>query len=210
MAGVPRAFTAREVASHASRASCWIVLSGRVLDVTRFLDEHPGGEDILLHHAGRDCTSDFEAARHSQFARSLTDKYAIGVLAAEAAPAPAPAPAPPAPSAPPVAQKTPVAPGRSPLHWARFAETQRPRPLVAMTAAELARHDTEGDAWVAIGGFVFDVTAYLEYHPGGKEQLMRAAGRDGTRLFSEVHPWVNVMVILKNFVVGRLESAARK
>ncbi len=32
---------------------------------------------------------------------------------------------------------------------------------------------------------VYDVTKYLEYHPGGKDKLMLAAGRDGTSLFSK-------------------------
>ena len=37
-----------------------------------------------------------------------------------------------------------------------------------VSAAELARHNTEGDVWIAINGHVFDVTKYQDAHPGGK------------------------------------------
>ena len=35
-------------------------------------------------------------------------------------------------------------------------------------------------------GKVYNVTPYMEYHPGGIEELMRGAGQDGTLLFDEV------------------------
>lgn len=35
-------------------------------------------------------------------------------------------------------------------------------------------------------GFVYNVSPYMEYHPGGEEELMSAAGSDGTDLFDQV------------------------
>ena len=35
-------------------------------------------------------------------------------------------------------------------------------------------------------GRVYNVTPYMEYHPGGEEELMKGAGADGTNLFNEV------------------------
>lgn len=35
-------------------------------------------------------------------------------------------------------------------------------------------------------GFVYNVSPYMEYHPGGEDELMRAAGSDGTELFDQV------------------------
>lgn len=46
-------FPLLEVAKHATRDDAWVVIDGRVLDVTQFLDQHPGGEDILLSVAGK-------------------------------------------------------------------------------------------------------------------------------------------------------------
>lgn len=37
-----------------------------------------------------------------------------------------------------------------------------------------------------IVGRVYNVTPYLEYHPGGIPELMRGVGRDATDLFDEV------------------------
>merc|ERR1711992_88722 len=36
--------------------SIWMVIHDKVYDVTKFLDEHPGGEEILIEHAGVDAT----------------------------------------------------------------------------------------------------------------------------------------------------------
>lgn len=41
-----------EIAQHKSSDSCWIVIHGKVYDVTQFLDKHPGGRTILLKQAG--------------------------------------------------------------------------------------------------------------------------------------------------------------
>jgi cytochrome b involved in lipid metabolism len=49
----------------------------------------------------------------------------------------------------------------------------------------LKQHNKRGDAWTAINGKVYDVTAYIPYHPGGDKELLRVAGRDGTKLFGE-------------------------
>lgn len=35
-------------------------------------------------------------------------------------------------------------------------------------------------------GLVYNVTPYMEYHPGGEDELMKAAGTDGTDLFDQV------------------------
>ena len=35
-------------------------------------------------------------------------------------------------------------------------------------------------------GRIYNITHYLDYHPGGIEELMRGAGKDGTNLFDEV------------------------
>jgi cytochrome b involved in lipid metabolism len=54
------------------------------------------------------------------------------------------------------------------------------------TLEELKQHKTEADAWTAIGGKVYNLTPYLKFHPGGVKDLMRCAGRDGTKLFSKL------------------------
>lgn len=55
--------------------------------------------------------------------------------------------------------------------------------LMRITPSELKQHRTPDDAWSAFGGKVYNITPYLAFHPGGEKELMRVAGRDGTKLF---------------------------
>ncbi|KAI0317183.1 FMN-dependent dehydrogenase-domain-containing protein [Amylostereum chailletii] len=54
------ALSGKLVAEHNSRESCWIIVHGKVYDVTEFLDEHPGGSKIILKYAGKDATREYE------------------------------------------------------------------------------------------------------------------------------------------------------
>merc|ERR1719331_491563 len=51
--------TMAEVAKHTSKTDCWVVVAGQVLDVTKFLGEHPGGELAILTFGGKDATEEF-------------------------------------------------------------------------------------------------------------------------------------------------------
>lgn len=50
----------KEVAKHNTRESCWIIVHGKVYDVTDFLDDHPGGSKIILKYAGKDATEEYD------------------------------------------------------------------------------------------------------------------------------------------------------
>ncbi|XWW95225.1 hypothetical protein V2A60_003179 [Cordyceps javanica] len=103
-------------------------------------------------------------------------------------------------------------PGHSPLDWARIsggpgadlrgvpASTPYLRVTPSMLRRQTGRRGT--DAWMALNGKVYNVTPYAKFHPGGVPELMRGAARDGTRLFGEVHPWVNYENMLTACLVG--------
>merc|ERR1719158_2029576 len=52
--------TKEEVAKHNNKDSCWVILHDKVLDVTDFLKDHPGGELAILTFAGKDATEEFD------------------------------------------------------------------------------------------------------------------------------------------------------
>lgn len=61
--------------------------------------------------------------------------------------------------------------------------------------------------WMSIDDIVYDVTSFLEQHPGGKEYLLLAAGRDCTDLFKSYHPFTNKpYAVLKKYAIGTLSS----
>jgi cytochrome b involved in lipid metabolism len=51
--------------------------------------------------------------------------------------------------------------------------------------ADYDQHKSPEDAWSVFNGKVYNITPYLPFHPGGVDEMMRVAGRDGTKLFSE-------------------------
>ena len=48
------------VAKHNTPESCWVILYGKVYDVTEFLPTHPGGKKIILKLAGKDATDEYD------------------------------------------------------------------------------------------------------------------------------------------------------
>ncbi|KAE9603621.1 putative flavonoid 3',5'-hydroxylase [Lupinus albus] len=73
-------FTLSQVAQHNSKQDCWLVINGKVSEVTKFLEEHPGGEEALLELAGKDATKEFDAIGHSMVALNMLLKYQVGVV----------------------------------------------------------------------------------------------------------------------------------
>ncbi|KAG9439673.1 hypothetical protein H6P81_019838 [Aristolochia fimbriata] len=78
MPTITKLYSLQEVSEHNTREDCWVVVDGKVYDVTSYLDEHPGGDDVLLAATGKDATDQFEDAGHSQSARDLMKDYCIG------------------------------------------------------------------------------------------------------------------------------------
>ncbi|WCJ32453.1 Cytochrome b5 [Euphorbia peplus] len=87
MAPDPKVYVFEDVLKHNKIKDCWLVISGKVYDVTPFMDDHPGGDEVLLSSTGADATNDFEDVGHSDAARDMMDKYYIGEIDAATVPA---------------------------------------------------------------------------------------------------------------------------
>lgn len=55
------------------------------------------------------------------------------------------------------------------------------------TAAEVALHNDRTSCWTSVNGKVYDVTAFIERHPGGEERILKLCGKDGTAMFEGQH-----------------------
>uniref|UniRef100_A0A8C0PXJ9 Cytochrome b5 n=2 Tax=Canis lupus familiaris TaxID=9615 RepID=A0A8C0PXJ9_CANLF len=73
-------YTLEEIQKHNHSKSTWLILHHKVYDLTKFLEEHPGGEEVLREQAGGDATENFEDVGHSTDARELSKTFIIGEL----------------------------------------------------------------------------------------------------------------------------------
>ncbi|KAI0723144.1 cytochrome b5 [Earliella scabrosa] len=70
--------TYAELKEHRTKDSLYILLHEKVYDVTKFIDEHPGGDEVILAEAARDATEAFEDVGHSDEARALLKDMLVG------------------------------------------------------------------------------------------------------------------------------------
>lgn len=100
-------------------------------------------------------------------------------------------------------------------HWANLGcVNKRPCPPEAFlkqdavfTWQELAQHNAADSAWIAIDGQVYDVTDFIDRHPGGREMLLLAVGRDATNLFHSYHCFSDApRKILQKYCIGSLAT----
>ncbi|KAH7839426.1 hypothetical protein Vadar_004002 [Vaccinium darrowii] len=87
MASDPKLHIFEEVNKHNKTKDCWLIIAGKVYDVTPFMDDHPGGDEVLLSATGKDATNDFEDVGHSDSAREMMEKYYIGEIDQSTVPA---------------------------------------------------------------------------------------------------------------------------
>lgn len=74
--------TLDEIAKHNTLSDCYLVIEGKVYDVTSYVNDHPGGKEMLLIGCGKDATSLYntkggEGRGHSMFARDLLQTYYV-------------------------------------------------------------------------------------------------------------------------------------
>ncbi|KAM4121263.1 hypothetical protein ACJW30_03G194500 [Castanea mollissima] len=80
MPTLSKLYSMQEASEHNTKDDCWVVIDGKVYDVTTYLDEHPGGDDVVLAATGKDATEEFEDAGHSKSAKELMETFCIGEL----------------------------------------------------------------------------------------------------------------------------------
>ncbi|XP_075982301.1 cytochrome b5-like [Anticarsia gemmatalis] len=61
----------------------WMVYKDSIYDLTKYMHEHPGGDDVLMDEAGKDATRAFDDVGHSSDAKHVMTKHKVGEIVEE-------------------------------------------------------------------------------------------------------------------------------
>ncbi len=88
-----------------------------------------------------------------------------------------------------------------------FPVQAKPKPVGPFTRADVALHSTRDDAWIIIDDKVYDITNYIELHPGGEDAIIAHIGGDGSKGFhGDQHP-PTVWDAVVSFYIGDLVAS---
>ena len=75
------------------------------------------------------------------------------------------------------------------------------------TMEEISKHNSKESCWTVIRGEVYDLTNWIDKHPGGADKILKICGKDGTDLFVKQHGGKEKPEkILESFEIGVLKS----
>lgn len=88
-------------------------------------------------------------------------------------------------------------------------QTSNTTPEKAYSLTDISTHASKSDCWMAIDGGVYDVTKYINAHPGGNA-ILDGCGKDATELFhnrpdGQKDHSQRAVQLLKSFKVGTLQ-----
>ncbi|KAG9038297.1 hypothetical protein FRB95_002258 [Tulasnella sp. JGI-2019a] len=59
---------------------------------------------------------------------------------------------------------------------------------VLVSSEEVSKHNTRESCWIIVHGNVYDVTEFLDDHPGGSKIILKYGGKDATEEYEPIHP----------------------
>lgn len=69
-----------------------------------------------------------------------------------------------------------------------MGETEQSKEQAFIEETEVRKHNSKQDCWVIIHGKAYDVSSFVDEHPGGSAVILKYAGRDATKAFDPIHP----------------------
>jgi cytochrome b involved in lipid metabolism len=76
---------------------------------------------------------------------------------------------------------------------------------IVLSVQEVALHSVSKDCWTIVNGSVYNLTSYLNSHPGGSAYLQMMCGKDGSGAFKNQHNTQGTPNnVLSNLLIGKL------
>lgn len=206
-----------EVGRHSTLQNCWMIISGKVYDITGFVASHPGGQPALAPYCGKEATSAFQSkggggSNHSSYAYSLLGNFLIGNLGSSivvnnngnvainnpgsgtstnTAPTPT----------------NYIAPTNPPASGSSGGTTPPAQSNLTLSTSEIATHNTRQNCWLIISGNVYDVTGFISNHPGGASVITNRCGADATSAFQNQGHSSYAYSLLSQYLIGSVGSS---
>lgn len=148
-----------EVQKHNTAKDCWTVVNSNVYNLTSYISSHAGGAAVLTAICGKDGTKAF-TGQHAGAQKPNADlsSLLVGPLSAAST----------------GSGSGTNQPTKAPL-------------TTTFTVAEVQKHQSATDCWSVIKGQVYDLTSYVNGHPGGASFIKAICGKDGSASFAGQH-----------------------
>ena len=189
-------FTWDEIKKHNKEDDCWVVVSGKVYDVTDFVDEHPGSFAPILTSAGKDATKAFVDKPHSKRAYKMLEKFYKGIVDPSAAEATL------------KVEKAARPEVEEPVVDRKVAEKDSAQDTKVrkhkITFSELVTHNKKDNLWILVHGKVYDVTNF-KTHPGSFDKLLQNSAKDASSEFDRVGHKAGSIKMMDKYYIGEID-----
>lgn len=129
-----------QVSAHNTETDCWVIISGKVYNITNYLSSHSGGAAAIVPYCGTDATQGFAGKPHPASDINALAAYYVGDLAVDATPFPSPSPS---PASTPVLSPSPpsAVPTPSPL----VSPSPSPSPVFTPVSKSVHKDDEDDE-----------------------------------------------------------------
>ncbi|HLP86926.1 MAG TPA: cytochrome b5 domain-containing protein [Candidatus Paceibacterota bacterium] len=213
-----------EISKHNKQTDCWMLINGKVYDITSYFGSHPGGNANMLATCGKDATDAYKTqdpyatssgsrTAHSSRARNLLDNYYIGdfnqtIISNKKTTSSATNSTNVSKTDTQVAEGATTIPNNQPITTSGS---------ITLSTAEIAKHNKQTDCWYLISGKVYNITSFFGSHPGGNSIMVSSCGKDATAAYNTKDPNAtssgsrsahssNAVALLNNYYIGDLNQ----
>lgn len=219
-----------ELQAHDVPDDCWLVIHGNAYDLTEYALTHPGGAGFITDYCGTDATRAYDR-EHSESLLQTVDFLRLGVFSEET---PGDAAASTGQGGTGAtypdnsSQYVPCSDDHEgeddsddcAFETPRVQQTakgttsppsQEALPCIEQvyTFGDVATHADQGDCWYVLYNVIYDLTDYVDRHPGGARRVFQECGTDATAVYSSINKHNEQLLVkesMSRYKIGLLGS----